>query len=91
MVDLEARVPSDHPISCSRSRVLLALCPVRSERLFCEQLGYNLLRLWFRSRSVEDGSFDRSVFAKNYGRMLSAPPPTRPIGAQDAGVRKAIP
>jgi hypothetical protein len=49
-----------------------ALYTVRSERLFCEQLGYNLLWLWFLDREFGEGSFDHSVFAKNYERVLSA-------------------
>ena len=53
-------------------RVLTALYSVRSERLFCEQLGYNLLWLWFLDREFSEGSFNHSVFAKNYERVLSA-------------------
>jgi hypothetical protein len=45
---------------------------VRSERLFCEQLGYNLLWLWFLDREFAQASFDHSIFAKNYQRVLSA-------------------
>jgi hypothetical protein len=40
--------------------------------LFCEQLGYNLLWLWFLDREFSEGSFDHSIFAKNYERVLSA-------------------
>ena len=86
VIDLEARVPADHPIrsikrkvdavlarinphfdtlysaggrpsvppeQLLKSRILMALYSVRSERLFCEQLGYNLLWLWFMGRGVE--------------------------------------
>ena len=53
-------------------RVSRALSSVRSERLFCEQLGYNLLWLWFLDREFSEGSFNHSVFAKNYQRVLSA-------------------
>jgi hypothetical protein len=53
-------------------RVLTALCAVRSERFFCEQLAYNPLRLWFLDRELHEGSFDHSLFAKNYERVLSA-------------------
>ncbi len=52
--------------------MLTALYSVRSERLFCEQLGYNLLWLWFLDREFSEGSFDHSIFAKNYERVLSA-------------------
>ena len=60
------------PEQLLKARVLTALYSVRSERLFCEQLGYNLLWLWFLDREFKDGSFDHSLFAKNYQRVLSA-------------------
>src|ERR1017187_3721444 len=55
-----------------KARVLTALYSVRSERLFCEQFGYNLLWLWFLDREFHEGSFDHSIFAKNHERVLSA-------------------
>lgn len=64
--------PSIPPEQLLKARVLTALYTVRSERLFCEQLGYNLLWLWFLDREFSEGSFDHSVFAKNYERVLSA-------------------
>lgn len=64
--------PSIPPEQLLKARVLTALYTVRSERLFCEQLGYNLLWLWFLDREFREGSFERSVFAKNYERVLSA-------------------
>ena len=64
--------PSIPPEQLLKARVLTALYTVRSERLFCEQLGYNLLWLWFLDREFAEGSFDHSVFAKNYERVLSA-------------------
>ena len=60
------------PEQLLKARVLTALYSVRSERLFCEQLGYNLLWLWFLDREFREGSFNHSVFAKNYERVLSA-------------------
>jgi hypothetical protein len=45
---------------------------VRSERLYCEQLAYNLLWLWFLDRELEEGSFDPTVFTHNSERVLSA-------------------
>ena len=50
----------------------MALYSVRSERLFCEQLAYNLLWLWFLDRELDEGSFDPTVFTHNYDRVLSA-------------------
>lgn len=64
--------PSIAPEQLLKARVLIALYSVRSERLFCEQLGYNLLWLWFLDREFSEGSFDHSIFAKNYQRVLSA-------------------
>ena len=64
--------PSIPPEQLLKARVLTALYRVRSERLFCEQLNYNLLWLWFLDREFSEGSFDHSIFAKNYQRVLSA-------------------
>jgi len=64
--------PSIPPEQLLKARVLTALYSVRSERLFCGQLGYNLLWLWFLDREFAEGSFDHSIFAKNYDRVLSA-------------------
>jgi transposase len=60
------------PEQLLKARILTALYSVRSERLFCEQLSYNLLWLWFLDREFSEGSFNHSVFAKNYERVLSA-------------------
>jgi transposase len=60
------------PEQLLKARVLTALYSVRSERLFCEQLSYNLLWLWFLDREFSESSFNHSIFAKNYDRVLSA-------------------
>lgn len=64
--------PSIPPEQLLKSRVLIALYSVRSERLYCEQLGYNLLWLWFLDRELDEGSFDPTVFSHNSDRVLSA-------------------
>ena len=64
--------PSIPPEQLLKARILTALYSVRSERLFCEQLQYNLLWLWFLDREFSEESFDHSIFAKNYERVLSA-------------------
>jgi len=64
--------PSIPPEQLLKSRVLIALYSVRSERLYCEQLAYNLLWLWFLDRELEEGSFDPTVFTHNSERVLSA-------------------
>ena len=64
--------PSIAPEQLLKARVLIALYSVRSERLFCERLGYNLLWLWFLDRESSEASFNHSIFAKKYQRVLSA-------------------
>ncbi len=64
--------PSIPPEQLLKSRVLMALYSVRSERLFCEQLAYNLLWLWFLDRGLDEGSFAPTVFTHNSERVLSA-------------------
>ena len=64
--------PSIPPEQLLKSRILMALYSVRSERLFCEQLAYNLLWLWFLDRELEEGSFDPTGFTHNCERVLSA-------------------
>jgi transposase len=60
------------PEQLLKSRILMALYSVRSERLFCEQLAYNLLWLWFLDWELDEGTFDPTVFTHNYERVLSA-------------------
>jgi len=64
--------PSIPPEQLLKSRLLIALYSVRSERLYCEQLAYNLLWLWFLDRELDEGSFDSTVFTHNSQRVLSA-------------------
>jgi transposase len=64
--------PSIPPEQLFKSRILMALYSVRSERMFCEQMAYNLLWLWFLDRELDEGSFDPTVFTHNYDRVLSA-------------------
>jgi transposase len=64
--------PSIPPEQLLKSRLLIALYSVRSERLYCEQLAYNLLWLWFLDRELDEGSFDPTVFSHNSERVLSA-------------------
>jgi transposase len=63
--------PSIPPEQLLKARILMALFSVRSERLFCEQLAYNLMWQWFLDRDLEEGTFNHSVFSKNYERVLS--------------------
>jgi len=64
--------PSVPPETLLKSCLLIALFSVRSERQFCEQLGYNLLFRWFLDQTLNDEPFDHTVFAKNKARMLES-------------------
>lgn len=62
--------PSIPPERLLKSMLLMALYTVRSERLFCEQLDYNLLYRWFLDMDALEPSFDASSFSKNRQRLL---------------------
>ena len=62
--------PSIPPERLLKSQLLIALYSVRSDRLFCETLDYNMLYRWFLDMSLEDPSFDASTFSKNRDRLL---------------------
>jgi transposase len=58
------------PETLLKSSLLMALYSVRSERLFCEMLEYNLLFRWFLAMGIDDAVFDHSTFSKNRQRLL---------------------
>ncbi|MGH7915748.1 MAG: transposase, partial [Candidatus Binataceae bacterium] len=53
-----------------KSSLLMALYTVRSERMLCEQLDYNLLLRWFLDMDAAESSFDHSTFSCNRARFL---------------------
>jgi transposase len=53
-----------------RGLVLQALYGIRSERLLCEQLGYNLLYRWFVGLGMEDATWDHSTYTQNRDRLI---------------------
>jgi len=55
-----------------RALVLQVLYSIRSERLLCEQLDYNLLFRWFVGLSMDDRVWDHSTFTKNRDRLIQA-------------------
>ncbi len=59
------------PETLLKSTLLMALYSVRSERLFCEMLDYNLLFRWFLALGIDDAAFDHSTFSKNRERLLA--------------------
>ncbi len=62
--------PSIPPERLLKSLVLMALYSVRSERLLCEQLGYNLLFRWFLDMDMIEPPPDHSTFSRNRERLL---------------------
>lgn len=53
-----------------RGWVLQALYGIRSERLLCEQLGYNMLYRWFVGLGMEDATWDHSTYTQNRDRLI---------------------
>jgi transposase len=53
-----------------RGLVLQALYGIRSERMLCEQLGYNMLFRWFVGLGMEDGAWDHSTYTQNRDRLI---------------------
>jgi len=62
--------PSIPPERLLKATLLMAFYSVRSERLFCEQLDYNLLFRWFLDMDGVEESFDHSTFSRNRQRLL---------------------
>jgi transposase len=62
--------PSIPPERLLKSSLLMALFSVRSDRLFCEKLDYDILFRWFLDMSLEEASFDASTFSKNRERLI---------------------
>jgi len=62
--------PSIPPERLLKANLLIALYSVRSDRLFCEMLDYNILFRWFLDMSLDEASFDASTFSKNRERLV---------------------
>lgn len=61
--------PSIPPERLLKAQLLIALYSVRSDRLFCETLDYNILFRWFLDMNLEEPAFDASSFSKNRERL----------------------
>lgn len=62
--------PSIAPERLLKASLLIALYSVRSERLFCEMLDYNMLFRWFLDMDLEERAFDHSTFSVNRARLI---------------------
>src|SRR5437667_7585172 len=63
--------PSIPPERLLKASLLMALYTIRSERLFCEQLDYQLLFRWFLDMDLYAPGWDHSTFTKNRPRLLN--------------------
>jgi transposase len=62
--------PSIPPERLLKAQLLIAFYSVRSDRLFCEQLDYNLLFRWFLDLDLESGGLDQSNFSRLRERLV---------------------
>ncbi len=58
------------PETLLKGSLLIALYTLRSERMLCEQLGYNMLFRWFLDMDMTETPFDHSTFSKNRERIM---------------------
>lgn len=59
------------PETLLKGSLLMALFTVRSERMLCEQIRYNMLFRWFLDMNLSDEPFDHSTFSKNRERIMN--------------------
>ena len=62
--------PSIPPERLLKAQLLIAFYSVRSDRLFCEQLDYNLLFRWFLDLDLESSGLDQSNFSRLRERLV---------------------
>ena len=62
--------PSVPPERLLKAMLLMAFFSVRSERMLCEQIGYNMLFRWFLDMDLTEAAFDATTFTKNRDRLL---------------------
>jgi transposase len=58
------------PEQLLRGLLLQSLYGLRSERLLCEQLGYNMLFRWFVGLGLDKKPWDHSTYTKNRDRFI---------------------
>jgi transposase len=63
--------PSIPPEQLLKGQLLMALYSVRSDRLFCQMLDYNILFRWFLDMSLDDEGLDQSNFSRLRERLVS--------------------
>jgi transposase len=63
--------PSIPPEQLLKAQLLMALYSVRSDRLFCQMLDYNILFRWFLDMGLDDAGLDQSNFSRLRERLVS--------------------
>lgn len=63
--------PSIPPERLLKASLLIALYSVRSDRLFCEMLDYNILFRWFLDMNLDEGGLDQSNFSRLRERLVA--------------------
>jgi len=66
----EASRPSIPPERLLKASLLIALYSVRSDRMLCEMLDYNILFRWFLDMSLEERGLDQSNFSRLRERLV---------------------
>jgi len=61
--------PSIPPERLLKASLLIALYSVRSDRMFCEMLDYNILFRWFLDMDLEERGLDQSNFSRLRERL----------------------
>jgi transposase len=64
--------PSIPPERLLKASLLIALYSVRSDRLFCEMLDYNILFRWFLDMNLEECGLDQSNFSRLRERLVDS-------------------
>jgi transposase len=64
--------PSIPPERLLKASLLIALYSVRSDRLFCEMLDYNILFRWFLDMNLEEHGLDQSNFSRLRERLVES-------------------
>jgi transposase len=64
--------PSIAPERLLKASLLIALYSVRSDRLFCEMLDYNILFRWFLDMNLEERGLDQSNFSRLRDRLVDS-------------------
>ena len=61
----------DPPEQLLKAQLLMALYLVRSDRLFCQMLDYNILFRWILDMSLSNAGLDQSNFSRLRERLVS--------------------